>query len=758
MISTTFLSTINFCLGGLVFLLGLVILRENSRQQLNRVVALMLFFGGLGSIIGGLSFLASHGAHTASQKAVQAALFENLSPLWEFFFPTLLLFACLYPDERTVVRRVSNFGTLVFAPYGVHLALTALAWFTHGRPAIRLPHEWDSLNAIASLANVGISLTLSAHRWLFSLVNIGYGVLTAGVLVVSYRQVAVERIRHQLRTIGSGLVACLVCYICASSIPLLLDIHLSDAIRAVLVLTALTVGSGSIAYAIVQYKFLDAKLLARRGILYAVACALLVGVYLGIISQVRAWIVRTTHWDASVLEPVFLVVALILFQPAIARLEELLEKAFLRDPSDYRNVLRQLGADVLTTLDLEQLLAHSITTIAETLLLRDAHLIAFPPGAPTLVQTGAGDEPSAEDVAALHDLLARLPLDRPAIRLTEPTPGLDMDGRRLLVGRMHGRLLIPLRAGDEVLGALLLGDKHTRTSFTSEDVQLLASLARQMSVSMQNAFLVRSRVEVARFEEELDLARRIQRTFLLSEFPSLPGFDVYAMSQPAKHVGGDLYDLVVADDGTFYLAIADVSGKGVPAALLSSMLQAAVRTQAGPGASVRHIVERTNTLVYRSTAIEQFATFVLARVDTAARTVTFTNAGHNYPFLLRAGGECVELDRGGILLGIQDGFAFEEVTLPLHTGDRLVFYTDGLSEAVNADNEQFGEERLSALVAGLPAKLSAREIADRVMAAIAAWIGDAEPGDDCTLLVMRTLTPGAVAHGSREAEAIEASR
>ena len=449
---------------------------------------------------------------------------------------------------------------------------------THGRPVIHLPHAWDSLDSVAALTNVGLSLMLNAHRWLFSLVNIGVGVITAGVLLESYRRVEVERIRHQLRTIGSGLVACLAFYISASSLPLLFNIHLNDAVRALLVLLALTVGSGSIAYAIVQYKFLDAKLLARRGILYAVACALLVGVYLGVIAQVRAWIVRVTHWDVSVLEPVFLVVALILFQPAIARLEEWLEKAFLRDPGDYRNVLRQLGADILTTLDLDQLMSHSVTTIADALLLRDAHLIAFPPGSPTLVQTGAGDAPSAEDIAALHEGVLRLPLDRPAIRLTEPTPGLDMDRRRLLVGRLHGRLLIPLRAGEEVLGALVLGDKHTRTSFTSEDVQLLASLARQMAVSLQNAFLVRSRVEVARFEEELELARRIQRTFLMSEFPVLRGFDVYAMSQPAKHVGGDLYDLVVAEDGSFFLAIADVSGKGVPAALLSSMLQAAVRT------------------------------------------------------------------------------------------------------------------------------------------------------------------------------------
>src|SRR5204862_4570816 len=143
------------------------------------------------------------------------------------------------------------------------------------------------------------------------------------------------------------------------------------------------------------------------------------------------------------------------------------------------------------------------------------------------------------------------------------------------------------------------------------------NLAGQLSVSLQNALLLRDRLAVARFEEELNLARQIQRSSLLSVFPPLPGFEVHAVYRPSKHVGGDFYDVVETGDGAFLVAIADVSGKGVPAALLSSMLQAALRTQADSETSVAQILRNINRLLYRTTSLHQFATFFLARIDGA---------------------------------------------------------------------------------------------------------------------------------------------
>jgi sigma-B regulation protein RsbU (phosphoserine phosphatase) len=729
------LSTLNLCLGGLVFLLGLVILRENPRQRLNRVVALMLFFGGFGSILATMSLVTTQ--HVAPAVAARnRALLSNLSPLWEFFFPTLFLFAAVFPEERAFTRRIPRFGTLVFAPHSFHLALGMALLLTKGHLVIPRTAVPQYLESVRDLGNLLIGLFLNVHLQLFSLVNLGYGFLSAFLLFESYRSAGVPRLKRQLRVIGLGLTTCLLLYSFSSSIPTLLGRGLEDSMRSVLAILALTAGSGSIAYAIVNYKFLDAKLLARRGILYAVACAALVGVYLAVVNRFNRLLVVLLGTQAHLFEPVFLMLALILFQPAIARLEELLEKAFLRDPGDYRNILRNLGPALLTTLDLDELLTRAIRTIADTLLLRTAYIVAFAHEG-VVVQTGAGETIGPEDLAHIRRILLHLPQGRESFRLSDAIDGIDLSDRALLVGQLGAHLIIPLCTRGEVVGALLLGEKITGTSYTAEDVALLSSLAAQMSVSVQNALLVRDRVAVARFEEELELARRIQRSFLLSEFPVPPQFEVYATYLPAKRVGGDFYDLVPAGDGSFFLAIADVAGKGMPAALLSSMLTASLRTQARSIHSVPEILRTINALVYRSTAIEQFATFFLARVDGGSLHMTFSNAGHNYPVVLRRNGERVMLERGGIILGIQEGAEFEEGAVTLHTGDVVVFYTDGISEAVNDRGEQFGEERLCEVVHALPPDLSARDVTEHTLAALSTWLGEEDPRDDITLMVLR---------------------
>ncbi len=263
-------------------------------------------------------------------------------------------------------------------------------------------------------------------------------------------------------------------------------------------------------------------------------------------------------------------------------------------------------------------------------------------------------------------------------------------------------------------------------------------------MSLQNALLLRDRIAVARFEEELNLARQIQRTSLLSEFPVVPRCELHALYIPSKAVGGDFYDVVATGDGGFLLAIADVSGKGMPAALLSAMLQASLRTQADSVSSLGAILRNINSLLYRSTATHQFATFFLARIDGENLRLSFSNAGHNWPVVLRPNGERVFLERGGTILGILEQVNYEEDQVTLRPGDRVVLYTDGISEAANADGEQFGEQRLCDVVHAMPRDLSARELAERVLVGLREFLGDVEPQDDMTLLVVRVLEPKAV--------------
>jgi serine phosphatase RsbU (regulator of sigma subunit) len=726
------LATANLILGGLVFLLGLLILRENPRQKLNRVVMSMLFFGGLGSILAALTFL---GSGTTPTRPVLA---QNFAYLWEFFFPTLFLFASIFPRERGFVRKFRGFSFLVYAPHLVHFILYLGASLLGPRLSGSQVHFPDLLRPFAHLIGLFFGLFLAVHRALFSLVNLGYGFASAMLLLDSYRHARVPRLREQIQVVGLGLTACLLLYSVATSLPALFGWVLPDWVRALLIIIALTVGSGSITYAMVRYKFLDMKLLARRGILYAVASAILVGLYLTVITRVSQLMSGLIGMDARVLEPFFLVMALILFQPAMARLEDRLEQVFLQDPGDYRNVLRRMGRDLLTAIDLNEMLSQSIRTIGDALLLRSAHVAAFGREEPILV-TGAGEPPPPGSVHTLREILERLPAEVESVRFDEDQDDLSPEDSDFLEATFGAALLLPLRSKGETVGALLLGNKVTGTEITAEELALLSTLAGQMSVSVQNGLLLRERVAGARIEEELHLARSIQSRFLPSSFPRRGRIEVHGINTPSRQVGGDFYDFVPHGDGGFYLAIADVSGKGVPAALLTSMLQASLRTQASSERSVADILGNINRLVSTSTSIEQFATFFLGRVDEATFRMEFSNAGHNHPIVCRKNGERVFLDRGGLLLGMFEDVRYEEGTIDLGPGDRAFFYTDGVTEAMNGDGTEYGEERFCALVESLPIRLSAEQMTRRILDDLYAFLDGDEPQDDVTVMALRVL-------------------
>jgi serine phosphatase RsbU (regulator of sigma subunit) len=741
------LSTLNLSLGGLAFLLGLLILRENAGQRLNRVVSAMLFFAGLGAVLTGLAIWSGRAAGVAGAAAASGATrdLQNLSYLWEFFFPALFLFASVFPEERAWARyrprlpwglRAPGFAAWVFAPHVFHFALLLVLGVWTPTSVVPEVGPVRYIGPILQIVGIVAGLFLLVHKALFSLVNLGFGIAAMVLLTQSLRRAQVTRLRQQLGVITVGLGACLAFYSMATLIPELFGFRLDPLVRSVLTISALTLGTGAIAWSIVRYKFLDTAMLARRGILYALASAALVGLYLMVINQINRVLGELTGADARIFEPVFLIMALALFQPAVAGLEQLLDRVLLRDPNDYRNVVRRLGSELQTTIDLEELLSRTIGTVANTLLLRTAHIVAFT-GAGPVARTGAGGALSAEALGSLDMLLHKVSPREASYRTADRIEGLSREERQVLARDLAVSVVVPLRWRDELVGALLLGDKVIGTSLTAEDVSLLTSLASQVSVSLQNALLLRHRLEVARFEQELSMARQIQRTSLLSEFPEMERCDVHALYVPSKEVGGDFYDMVPTENGAFLMAIADVSGKGMPAALLSSMLQASLRTQAGSAASLRTILRNINALLYRSTATNQFATFFLARLDPHGLKLWFSNAGHNWPVLRRKVGDPVYLERGGTVLGILEHIDFEEGEVVLGPGDTVVFFTDGVSEATDASGAQFGEGRLDEVLNGLGHELSAREIAERLMAELRSFLGPVEAQDDITILVLK---------------------
>ncbi len=282
-------------------------------------------------------------------------------------------------------------------------------------------------------------------------------------------------------------------------------------------------------------------------------------------------------------------------------------------------------------------------------------------------------------------------------------------------------------------------------------VGLMTYMYEQMRTQVENAVAERSMLE-----HEMNIARRIQTELLPKQFPNPPGWDIFGFSVPAKQVGGDCYDVIELDDGRLAITIGDVSGKGAPAAILMANVQAAVRALAESGVPASQLVGRVNTLVHSYTEDSVFVTFFYAVLDTRTQEVTYVNAGHNPPCVLRAGGRREYLDKGGLVVGAMPGIDYEQGTVRLSTGDDLVLYTDGVTEAMNGDEEMFGEERLEELLVAHRHK-SARDIEEHVYTEIRDFAAGAAQADDLTMVVVKRFDENAPSNRENNEKAFSSS-
>ena len=242
------------------------------------------------------------------------------------------------------------------------------------------------------------------------------------------------------------------------------------------------------------------------------------------------------------------------------------------------------------------------------------------------------------------------------------------------------------------------------------------------------------RLKAQRELREIEEARRIQRTLLPSALPQMDGFELAASWQPASGVGGDCYDAIRFSPHRLALSIADVVGKGIPAALLMSNLQAAVRAFATEAARPAELCEQVNTVLCGHITEGRFISFFYCVADSEVGSLTYANAGHFPPVIVKADGSCVRLTNGGPVLGVLPAGAYESGAVAFGAGDRLVMYTDGITEARNGTDEEFGEDRLLSL-ATEHRGCSAPALQARLVDAVASFAGRRFT-DDATLIVL----------------------
>jgi len=298
-------------------------------------------------------------------------------------------------------------------------------------------------------------------------------------------------------------------------------------------------------------------------------------------------------------------------------------------------------------------------------------------------------------------------------------------------------LALPLRQQNETTGVLCLGPKLSEASYTPEDVEFLYALGNLALVSIQNSFLVEEQIEKERLEKEVNLARDIQRRLLPDPIPTVNGIAVDAIALPSREVGGDYFDVAHLKGNRLLLAVADVTGKGVPASLLMANMQASLRVVIPMDITLEDATAQINNVMCRNTDAATFITFFAGIYHADTREFTYVNAGHNPPLVVRTDGRIERLETGGLLLGVMKNNTYTRGDVTLAPGDVMALYSDGVTEAMSPDQEEYGEERFESCLRAHRDE-AASDILKAVRAELRTFTGDTKTlSDDLTLVVAK---------------------
>jgi len=514
----------------------------------------------------------------------------------------------------------------------------------------------------------------------------------------------------------------------------------------------------TLAYIIVVYRAMDIRVVLRQGVQYTLArrgIAVLQGLLTAALVLTIAMLMqsRATTLPQTLLIISAGIMAIFLLGRGAVRLAKWIDRRFFRDSYNAEQLLMELSEQVRTIVEMYPLLETVSRRIAESLHVprvavllqgehpyRLAYALGFE-GAPG-IEFGEG----SGIVQQLRELKqpTRVYLNDPN-NWVNRTPEIGAEELGTLA-KLQSELLIPLLAMGRLLGFISLSQKRSEEPYSGNDLRLLGSVAAQTGLALENARLTSAVAEEAAQREsmkrEVEIAREVQERLFPQNPPAVEGLDYCGLCRPARGVGGDYYDFLPLPGGQLGVAVGDVSGKGISAALMMASLQASLRgqTMLGPE-DMAALVGRVNRLVYEVSSPERYATFFFAQYDAQSRILTYVNAGHNPPLVLS---RCCEnwkvrrLEVGGTVVGLLPEVSYSQDQVQLKSGDVLVAFTDGISEAMNSSDEEWGEESMLATLEECDGKSAADTVAC-IMAAADKFTAGAKQYDDMTVVVVKAL-------------------
>jgi phosphoserine phosphatase RsbU/P len=666
------------------------------------------------------------------------------SIVYHFFFATtwsiwILLFGIYFPERLAMDRRWPLLKWLVIAPIGIVALGDALSSagqaenFRLVAPLHTLLLPLSKVVLVLQMAavsgfffavgtKIGESSSADARRRLSLLIN-GTGVALAPLFVLALFGLArgFENIPPQFW---------IPCFLPLTLFPI------------------------TLAYVIVVQRALDVRVVVRQGLRYALAQrtvrVLQIVAFAVVIFGAALLATDSSRNRPRKIQLIALgFIGVLFIRGGSEKLRGWIDRRFFREAYDAERILRELSEQVRTMVETGPLLETVAQQISGSLHVpRVATLVkdngrygtAFSLGFPD--SPSVAFEPSGGTVQQLkrNREPLRVYLDDPDSWIYREPSVTEIEREQLQ--KLEAQLLLPLAFKEKLIGFMSLSAKRSEEPYSATDVRLLESVATQTGMALENSHLTEAIAsEVAQREvlnRELEIAREVQERLFPQSYPAVPGLDYAGRCRPARGVGGDYYDFLELADGCLGIAVGDISGKGVPAALLMASLQASLRGQTISGPSdLATLMSNLNRLIFETSPANRYATFFYGQYEPSTRQLTYVNGGHNPPMVFR-NGQLLRLEDGGPVVGLFKTARYSQAGVRLECGDVLLFYTDGLSEAMNAADEEWGEEKMIEAVRACRCR-PAVEMIDQLMRAADEFVAGAPQHDDMTMMVVKVV-------------------
>ena len=497
-------------------------------------------------------------------------------------------------------------------------------------------------------------------------------------------------------------------------------------------------------YSIFRYRLMDIDLIVKQSLLYGAITATIAAIYIGMVFGIGSLLGSLIgEQENEILNVTAFLIIAFAFDPIKRRVQEGIDRVFYRERLNYQKALLEFSQELPRQMNLDQILHSMANRISSTMHVEKIAVVicdesegCYSVGRNIPVNCCLfGDEEGG-----FLELLRKTRKPHYFGLLAEEPDSVKMHlGDKAKIIEAGVVLAVPMFLQDRLIGAIMVGPKMSDRAYSQEDIDLLSTVGGQAAIAIENARLHKAEVERQRIQEELALARHIQQGLLPKANPEIPGLDVSGVAIPAAIVGGDYFDFIEVAKNKLLVVVADVSGKGMSAALYMSKIQGMVQLAAYMYPSPREMLTHVNRRIYDGIERKSFITMILALFDMEANEVIICRAGHNKA-LIGTNGKLEYLDAEGIGLGLERGPLFEntlkEVRKPLKPGGLFFFYTDGLTEAMNEERMQLGEDSVLSLLES-KRTLSAVEIQQSLTTAVEEFVGKAERHDDLTMVVVK---------------------